>query len=314
MKATLLSPLFAAALIFPLSLWADDIAPRPDNGISAHDLRTGALRWANDTIEVGNTRLILRQRSLEISDASRDPAPTIFLDPHHGERLPGSDHSAPLVTSPPSPSASRTLHLARGWHLPHFRPGTDQDLHFQDATGQGVWTIPLARHHYAVATLGDRVFIAQDYLATDAVIQAWQAGDTQARWRIDLNATPGLANGELRRITLWPATPDQLLAQAEHHLFAIDPADGRIIWHLDLAAAAGLPQAELYEDWGSPLASIAIAEGMAVLCFDREVLAVDLEKGRLLWAMEPDTDPHAPLPLIHDGVLVLSTGPGRRVR
>lgn len=294
-------------MLMPLAALGDDVAPRPDKGMSAHVLKTGALIWANDAVEVGNTRLILHDDGLEVIDWPDHPEETrVGLNPQDGTTRGDLPSGAILERSsalwPPRAT------LERGWTLTGFDPGNSLTLEFHDASGNRVWTLDPGDYVHSVAAIGDLVFTARSYLSDEGVLRAWQAGEDKSTWSFDLNSSEGLPERHLRTMTLWAASESMLLVQSETHLFALEPSKGKLLWHVDVLSTLGAEQSDLYQDWGSPTTHIALSDGVAVISYDRKVLALDLTTQKLLWTLNPDTDPHRAVPLIYDGVVYITTG------
>src|SRR5690606_1739539 len=150
---------------------ASDIAPQPDNGLSAHNLRTGEVVWSNDDVELGNTALVLREDGLEVTEVRGGDETVSGFDPATGERLKKVPKGTVVTTSaarwPPAP-----VMLDNGWQLSGFRPGYDTALEFRDASDIVVWTLELGDYMYAVAAIDDTLYVAKDYLTDEAVVRA----------------------------------------------------------------------------------------------------------------------------------------------
>jgi outer membrane protein assembly factor BamB len=103
----------------------------------------------------------------------------------------------------------------------------------------------------------------------------------------------------------------RLYAQVGAHVFAIDPATGKIAWHSDVAAATGLRyEPDLYGG-ELDLAVFAKDKDTVVVAYENRVIALAAASGKLRWHLAPDTFPHTAFPLARDGTVYLIAGPKR---
>ncbi|HYE19264.1 MAG TPA: hypothetical protein VEA69_12515, partial [Tepidisphaeraceae bacterium] len=90
--------------------------------------------------------------------------------------------------------------------------------------------------------------------------------------------------------------------------FALDETTGRVLFHVDLAAAVGLPFSPGFWKGGVNLASLAADGDVLIVSFEERVLALDTRQRKVLWHLRPDTFPNNPFPVAHDGVLYMTVG------
>lgn len=305
----------ALVLFAAVASRARSFSPKTDNEIVALDLRTGKLLWAHVPATLSDAHFEVHAGALvafpHYSQAERSSP--IVLDRRTGRTLtkaPSGPVLARSATFWPPPEVK----LANGWVLHGFSQGNSKTLEFQDpATKKIVWTIAASDYPEYVRAWDDVVFYAHGYLGNEAVIYACPAGATQPRWTVDVNAVLGLQGRDrLTRVAL-QVIGGTLYAEANEHVFAIDPATGKLRWRMDLARALGVKfEPDIYGG-ALNLAVFAEEQGVLVVAFEKRVVAIDTAKRKVLWHLEPDTFPHCPYPAVEGGVVYLTSGARRQL-
>ena len=100
----------------------------------------------------------------------------------------------------------------------------------------------------------------------------------------------------------------ELYVQAHQQIFVLDPEQGSVLRHHDLAALTGLGWYKLYG--GNVHTPTYVRDSDTLLVsFEKRVIAFDAASHRLLWNRDPHSWPHQPLPALHAGVIYLTVGP-----
>jgi outer membrane protein assembly factor BamB len=298
-------------LLLAGSSHAKEYAPRTDLEIVALDDANGAVRWAHTEGLVSNAHFELYPKLLVAYPHydQRDHSNPIFLDPATGKTTADSRTSTSvLVARSWSQWPDAAVVLANGWELTGFSPGNTKDLSFEHA-GKVMWTLHALDYPEHVLAVRNLAFYTYGYLTNQAMIFAHEAGAKTPAWTIDFNAVLKPARREHRvAMQLLDGT---LFAQVGAHVFAIDPATGKIAWHTDAAAAAGLHyQPDLFGG-ALDVAVFTKDKDVLVVCYENRVLALSATTGKLLWNLAPDTFPHTAFPLARDGTVYVIAGPKR---
>ena len=298
-------------LFVAVTAQAKEWEPRTDLQVVALDASPGALRWAHAGPGLSNAHLELYPKLLVAYPHydQKDKSSPIFLDPATGKATVDSrGKAAVLVGKSWAQWPDAPVVLDNGWRLTGFSPGNTKDLTFESG-GKVVWTVHALDYPEQVLAYKDVALHAYGYLTHQAVIYAHRAGASAPAWSIDFNAVLKPAKRESRvAMQLLDGT---LYAQVGAHVFAIDPATGKIAWHTDVAAAAGLRyEPDLYGG-ALDLAVFAKDKDALVVAYENRVFALSAATGQLRWHLQPDTFPHTAFPLAKDGTVYLIAGPKR---
>ena len=202
--------------------------------------------------------------------------------------------------------------LESGWRLSDFKPGYEKSLTFRDSANPAkIWKIETQNAWPVIRSWKNFVFIGPDYLCHDGILNAYQGGATKPTWAVDLNAIVKGRKPPLNRM-ICQLIEDTIYLEADEHIFAINPSSGRLLWHRDLATDLGLQFGGFYGG-GLNLAVFAKDGNVLVISFERRVVAIDLNEGKYLWHLEPDTFPECPFPIAYGGKVVLTSGAKRRL-
>ena len=311
---------------------ATDYLPKTDNQIAALELRTGKLIWTHKPKALSDAQFEVYPQGLAVyPQYARDGRqPFFFLDTATGETIkpfPLEGKKALAVSAafwPPPP-----VQLDTGWELVGFSAGNSKELRFQAIDAErdkkpaapqvinpklpkvkdpdDVWTISTGGYPHAVASWKNIVMYAFSYLSDEGVIYAYRAGDDEPLWKADLNTiVPDLAE-PLTRMRL-QVIGNTLYVEANEHIFAFAPGNGKLYWHRDVCADLGLRfNGDLFGG-ALNLAVFAEADDVLIISFERRVIAYDLKNREYLWHFEPDTFPHCPFPAAHGGKVFLTVG------
>jgi outer membrane protein assembly factor BamB len=310
-------------LIIALSaqpLHAESFLPKTDNAIVALDLRSGRLLWSHRPAKLSDAHFEVYGRGVVAypSYSGDDRKKPIYLDPRTGKTLPAfrrgkRDLRARSATFHPPPPVV----LDNGWRLSGFSPGNTKTLQFVDGKGRPVWSITTPGYPHRVAGHKQLVFWAYSYLSKEGVLYAHRAGQHKPQWKVDLNAIVGPRRKPAfhRRIRAYPLTrmifqvlDDVLYVNANEHVFALEPASGKLRWHRDLARDLRLEYHPDFFGGALNLAVFAKSGSVLVVAMEKRVVALDLTRGKYLWHLQPDTFPHCPFPAVHGGRVFLTAG------
>jgi outer membrane protein assembly factor BamB len=298
---------------------ASDWAPRTDVEIVAVDLATGAVKWAYKGTPLGNAHFELYPSLLVAypNYDNTDKTHPIFLDPKTGAVSKDTRDPKALI----KPSSAQWIHgpivLANGWRT-DFDAGNDRTIAFTDPKSKKVaWTIDPGVYAERVLAYKDLALVAWGYLTDEAILRGYKAGAKKPAWSIDFNVLLNKPTKKKDLERLGRVQPqlvgDVLYAQTGPHVFAIEPATGKILWQMNAATATKLKyQPDLYG--GALDLAVFSQDGTTlVVAFEKRILALDAKTGALRWHLDPDTFPHGAFPLAHAGVVYLGAGPARKV-
>ena len=312
--------LVALMLVVHGTTRASTYAAKTDNEVVALDLRTGKELWSYKPKHLSDAHFEAHAAGLIVYPhyAGNKRSNAIYLDYRNGKRLRAfSSRRQPLAKSAtfwPLPK----LALRNGWVLRGFRPGYSKQLRFVDPrTNKTTWVLRTPGYPYRVAAWRNLVFWAYGYLSHDGILRAHRAGRAKPVWTVDLNRLlpPGPRPRFHGRIRAYPLTrmifqviDNTLYVNANEHVFALDPATGRLRWHRNLAADLGLKYFPDFFGGALNLAVFAKSHDVLVVAFERRVVAIDLARHKYLWHLRPDTFPHCPFPIIYNGRVFVTAG------
>ncbi len=296
-----------------LPVAAKEWAPRTDLEIVALDLQTGAVKWTHKGTPLGNAHFELYPGLLAVYPHydPTDRSSPMLLDPATGADVADTRAAKSPIAVSSAQWVKGSIVLANGWRMDNFDAGNTKDLDWVDPkTGKVAWTIKPAHYPEYVRAYKDLALVAYGYLTNEAVIFAHRAGGKQPAWSIDFNKLLKTTKPRLGRVAP-QLIGDVLYAQTGPHVFAIAPATGKVLWHVDAAAALGVRyEPDLYG--GALDIAVFSRDGdVLVVSFEKRVLALRASTGTLLWSIDPDTFPHAAFPLANNGVVYLTSGPKR---
>ena len=310
------SAILAAAVVFATSAAAKSFVPRTDLEIVAFDAKTGAEMWSFKGPPLANAHFELYPGVLVAYPHynQADKSAPIVLDAKTGK--PTRKTRRQLVASSSAQWIKTPAVLANGWRAERFRPGYTKEVELVDPkTRKVAWRIDPAHYPEYVRAYKDVLLIAYGYLTDEAVVFAYKTGAAKPAWTIDFNQLLGKPSKKkdpqrLGRVVLH-VIGDVLYAQTGEHVFAIAPRTGKILWRLDAAAALKIRyQPDLYG--GALDVAVFSRDGdTLVVAFEKRVLAVHAQTGRLVWSIEPDSFPHTAFPLVKNGLVYLVAGPKR---
>ena len=297
-----------AALAAPVA--AKEFAPRSDLEIVALDAATGAVKWKH-AAALSNAHFELYAGVLAVYPHydRADKSNPIFLDPATGAET----KTAPtkLVAASWAQWIKAPVVLANGWRMDNFEQGNTKELAFVDPkTSKTAWTIKPAHYPEYVLAYKQLALVAYGYLTNEAVIFAHDSTKKKLAWSIDFNKLLKTTKPRLGRVAP-QLIGDVLYAQTGPHVFAIEPATGKVLWHVDAAAKLGIKyEPDLYGG-ALDVAVFSRDQDTLVVSFEKRVLALRAGTGELLWSIEPDTFPHSAFPLASGGVVYMTAGPKR---
>jgi outer membrane protein assembly factor BamB len=321
--------LLCSLLLAPLAARASTFTPKTDNEIVAVDLRTGKLLWSFKPAKLSDAHFEVYRRGVVVfpSYSGDDQNSPLYLDPRTGKRV-GTFPTRPrdLLARSATFHPPEKIRLRNGWRLSGFSPGNSKSLDFVDRRGKKVWSIDTRGYPHRVASWKNVVFWAISYLSKDGVLHAHRAGQRRPLWSVDLNAVVNRTMPKRKRpryhgrIRAYPLTrmifqviDGVLYVNANEHVFAFDPATGKLRWHRDLARQLRLRYHPDFFGGALNLAVFAKSGSVLVVSFEKRVVALDLAHNRCLWHLEPDTFPHCPFPAAHGGRVFLTSGSRRKL-
>jgi outer membrane protein assembly factor BamB len=296
---------------------ANDWAPRTDVEIVALDLGTGALKWSYKA-GTGNAHFELYPKLLVAYPHydTFDKTNPIFLDPKTGAVIADARDPKALIKA----SSAQWIHdpvvLANGWRMDNFQAGNDRTLAFSDPkTKKIAWTLDPGVYVERVLAYKNLALVAYGYLTDEAILRAYKTGAKKPAWSIDFNVLLNKPTAKKDPERLGRVQPqlvgDVLYVQTGPHVFALDPATGKIRWQMNAATATKLKyQPDLYGG-GLDIAVFSQDGDTVIAAFEKRVLALNAKTGALRWHLDPDTFPHGAFPLARDGVVYLTAGPKR---
>ncbi len=313
-RSLLPSMLCASAILASAADAAASFVPRDDLAIVALDTRTGERHWAHfpETLSQGTCELypdLLVVNGWAMNPSTFDEKEFVLaLDPATGMPSEGSPGTAPLARS--STFYVPEVRLANGWRL-DLDPGNDKQLDFVDDKGAVAWTItPMPEMYpHQVDAWNDTVFFAQEYLAEEATVYAYEAGASAPSWTFDPNTIVGTTATR----TVLRVLGDDLYVGLHEHVFQLDPASGAVERQWNLSTLTGVPfDRELEKPFffgGAIEAGTFAGDALTlVIGFEGRVVAIDRQSGDLLWHEDPGSFPSFPYPLVHEGTLILTAG------
>ncbi|WP_438023516.1 outer membrane protein assembly factor BamB family protein [Sorangium sp. So ce233] len=284
-----------------------------DHAVVALDARTGERRWAYYPDKLTQAECALFPDHLVVKGTVDTETPSrtfvLGLDPATGARL----DEAPPSGAPLARSATFTpeVRLDNGWTL-ELDAGNGQEITFLDDQGDVAWTIPTSGYPEHVRAWENTVFWELSY-PEETALYAHEAGASEPSWTFDPKT--------LVTVTGWPTDRlhvevigDDLYVGLHEHLFRLDPSTGAVERQWDLSALSGVPFTTDGLDGpgffygGLEMGTIAADEDTLVLGFEARLLALDRQSGDLLWHADPDGFIGQPLPLVHDGLLIVTAG------
>ena len=154
------------------------------------------------------------------------------------------------------------------------------------------------------------MFYAYSYLSKEGILYARKAGSDRSTWKLDLNE---IVKGRKQPLTrmIFQVIDDVIYLAANEHIFAIDPATGKLHWHRNFATDLGVTYGGGLFGGGLNLAVFQKSGDILVGSFEKRVVALDLKEMKYLWHFEPDTFPHCPFLVVHDGRVFLTAGENR---
>ena len=289
-------------------------SPKTDNEVVALDLKTGKLLWTYKPDKLSDAHFEVHRQGLIVYPHYGGHTKTnpVFLDLKKGTPVtPFKTNSVSLAKSAtfwPGPE----IRLSNGWILQGFSAGNTKTLKFVDQKTKKVWNIQTGGYPHQVRCWEDYVFYAFSYLSDKGVLYAYQAGRDKPSWTVDLNQ---IVKGRKRPLTrmIFQIIENVLYLEANEHVFAFEPRTGNLKWHKDLAKDLSLPFHGGFYGGGLNLAVFAKSGDTLVISFENRVVALDLKSMRCLWHLQPDTFPHCPFPVVHDGQVFLSSGKNRQL-
>lgn len=310
--------LVATAVVFAVPAGAKSWAPRTDVEIVALDAKTGAVKWTHRGDPLGNAHFELYPDVLAVYPHYdlADKSSPMFLDPKTGVVVKDTRDPAQLRGRSSGQWIKGPIVLANGWRADGFKPGYTKEVEFVDPkTGKSAWTIRSAHYPEFVRTYKNLTFVAYGYLTDEAMLFAYAAGADKPAWSIDFNKllkkpAKKKALQRLGRVTI-QIIGDVLYAQTGEHVFAISPATGKLLWRCDAAASLGVKYEPDVYGGALDVAVFARDGDVLVVVFEKRVLALHPDTGRVLWSLEPDTFPHAAFPLAANGLVYITSGPKR---
>ena len=273
---------------------SESFDPRTDNRVAALDLATGALLW---------------KRPLgELSDAHFEVTPEgSVVYPHYC----GDDHSGAVAFDPAGkalamPKEPRKVlakssvfwplpkvRLSRGWELDGFSPGNSKAFRFLDPeSGMLEWDLLTEGYPGHVRAWKDLLLYAFGSHSEECVLYAYPAGEQESAWKCDINEV-ARPKKPLRRVT-FEVIGDTIYVEANEHVLAIDPRQGKLLWHLNLAEELDLPFRPGFFGGALNLAVFTQAGDILVVSFEKRVVALNVNTQKVLWHLQPDTFPHTP--------------------
>jgi hypothetical protein len=316
---------------------------RTDNQVAAMELRTGKVIWKYKPKKLGDAHFEVRSKGLIVYPHNRSDKKTnpVFLDLKTGKSIDplqddsqGSIARSTVLWPPPQ------IQLDNGWQLVGFSPGNTTTFRFHDpkatpsilpkvalpkldpkldpkiargpAEVNAAWTIATSGHPHEIVSWKNMVMYAFDYLSDEGVVYAHRAGDDKPVWKVDLNTIVRDRAKPLTRMRL-QVIGDTLYVQASEHIFAFAPESGRLHWHRDLCSDLDLGGFRPDLCRVSNKAVFVVDDNVLVISFECRTIAIDLTKKKYLWHFEPDTYPHTPLPVVHEGKLFLTCGAKNRL-
>jgi outer membrane protein assembly factor BamB len=306
--------LCASAILASAEASATSFIPRDDLALVALDARTAERRWAHFPEALSEATCELHPDLLVVNGWAMNPSTftekkfVLALDPATGAPREGSPGATPLARS--STFYVPEVRLANGWRL-DLDPGYDKQLDFVDDMGAVAWTItPMPEMYpHQVDAWKNTVFFAEEYLADDATVYAYEAGAIAPSWTFDPNAIVGTTATR----TVLRVLGDDLYVGLHEHIFQLDPASGAVERQWNLSTLTGLP---FEGDLGKPSffrggieAGTFAGDALTlVIGFENRVVAIDRKSGDLLWHEDPGSFPSFPYPLVHEGTLILTAG------
>jgi len=294
----------------------DDWPAKTDNEILCLDLRTGRSLWEYKPAKLDHAHFEVYTDGLIAYPHydGRDRSQPIFLDMKTGRP------TRPFEQNPKHLRAKSAVFwpdpdvvLENGWRLSGFKPANPQSLTFRDAlSATDIWTIETRGYPHVVRSWKGFVFFAFSYLSDEGILYAYRASAKTPTWTVDLNTIVKGRKTPLTRM-IFQIIDDTIYLEADEHIFAVDPASGKLLWHRDLASDLRLEFQPDFYGGSLNLAVFAKDGNVLVVSFERRVVAIDVNEGKYLWHLEPDTFPECPFPIAHGGKVVLTSGAKRRL-
>jgi outer membrane protein assembly factor BamB len=303
-------------LLASLAWGTPDYAPKTDNRVICLDLRTGKLLWECDTKEFRNAHFELYENGLAVYPNlfPDDKKNRIFMDPKTGKLVKGKESElGKLRAKSPSSYPVVPLILSNGWELTDFKQGYSKSLTFTDPkTKKTTWIVETDIYPHVLAAWEDCVYYSKSYLSDEGLIHAFKAGEKKEAWSVDLNKIVKDSKRPLRTIS-FAVLDDVMYAQCEGHLFALNPKDGKLLWHRDVAADLKLSYQPDLEHGGNWWCRFIKSEDILVVTFAIRILAYDLKNKKYLWHLDHDSFPQSQNPVVYDGRLFLISGKDRKL-
>ena len=274
------------ALVVPAA--AKSFAPRTDLEIVALDAKTGDVKWTHKGAPLGNAHYELYPNVLAVYphyDLTKKSSP-MFLDPMTGAAVKDTRDVKKLRAASSGQWVKGSIVLANDWRLDNFEQGNTKTLDFTDPkTGRVAWSVVPAHYPEYVRAYKDILFVGYGYLTDESIVFAYKTGAAKPAWTIDFNKLlnkPAKKKPPQRlgRVVL-QIIGDVLFAQTGEHVFALEPATGKIIWRLDADAALGIRyEPDLYGG-ALDVAVFSRDADVLVVAFEKRVLALRAASGTI---------------------------------
>lgn len=303
----------AIAFMIATGAFGSTFEPKSDNRIICVDLQTGALVWEHVPKKLSDAHFewyidgVIAYPHYSGDDRSNP----IFLNAMSGKPIESfeRDHKR-LITKSAVFSPSPDIELDNGWRLTGFSPGNNKTLEFRDAGDKEQWRIPTDGYPHQVRAWGNFVFYAFSYLSDEGILYAYRAGEETPAWTLDLNAIVKDRPKPLTRM-IFQIIDDRIYLESNEHIFCIQPDNGKLFWHRDLAEDLDLKFNPNFYGGALNLAVFAKSDNVLIISFERRVVALNVDSGKCLWHLQPDTFPHCPFPVVRDSHVVLTAGANR---
>jgi outer membrane protein assembly factor BamB len=289
---------------------------KENNRVVCLELRTGKVVWEYipDRLNIAILELYKDGLFVQRSTPRGDFGAPLYLDAKTGKPIKEFKHDpGRLLTKSPIWDDDAPVVLANGWRMVPSLAQDMKTLRFLDPkSATEMWRIEIADSVGDIRTWKDFVFCTLDMFKTKGVLYAYRAGGKRPAWTVDLNKIVKESEPRLTRM-FFQVLDDTLYVQAHEHVFAINPENGKLLWHRNVETDLRLESSDLYGP-GNDWSTMAKDGNILIISYQCRVVALDLKAKKYLWHLEPDAYPTTPYPIAHEGKLYLSSGPKRKLK